>query len=647
MIKQLDKLKCNYHIIILQRILIAYLLFTLTRVAFFVFNYSLFKELSIIDLFLILFYGLRFDTVAIFLGNSLFILLSIIPFRFRIYLWYQNILKYFFIVINSVLIAANCIDIIYYKFTQKRTTYDFFGFVSDDKDTISLIPRFLLDFWYILLLWSLLIFLMIFLYNKTRVGHNCFEQKKDKKYYFIQIALTFLYILIAIIGMRGGTQYKPISIINAADYSEIQYVPLVLNTPFTIFKTYNKQSIIEAHYYKDLVKAEKIFNPIHLGKTAGLDESKKKNVVLIIFEGLSKEHIGCLNKNLENGNYRGFTPFLDSIIKKSLVFENAFANGKKSIEGIPAIISGIPTLMNTPYISSMFAGNKINSIPSLLKEKGYTTSFYHGGKNGTMHFDSYCKLAGIDNYYGKSEYNNDADFDGNWGIWDEEFLQYSAQNINKGKQPFFASIFTLSSHHPYSVPEKYKGKFPKGKLKIQESIAYADFALKRFFLTASKMAWYNNSLFVITADHTSESFNEKYLTRVGMYQIPIIFFEPKSNLKGSNHTICQQTDIMPTILNYLNYDKKFIAYGQDILDSNANHINFSFLNDTYQLIEGDYSLIFDGNNSISLYNWKSDPLLKKNVLKEKIDITERMERLIKAIIQSYNERLLKNKLTIN
>src|SRR5690606_14279042 len=139
----------------------------------------------------------------------------------------------------------------------------------------------------------------------------------------------------------------------------------------------------------------------------------------------------------------------------------------------------------------------------LLGEKGYETAFFHGAPNGSMGFSAYMQLAGIKNYYGKNEYNNDDDFDGIWGIWDEPFMQFMAKKLDTFKQPFFSSFFSLSSHHPFKVPEHYAGKFPKGQLPLHEPIGYVDNALRQFFNTASKSEWYKNTLFVIVADHAS------------------------------------------------------------------------------------------------------------------------------------------------
>ena len=109
---------------------------------------------------------------------------------------------------------------------------------------------------------------------------------------------------------------------------------------------------------------------------------KHKNVVIIILESFSKEYVGYYN------NGKGYTPFLDSLINYSLVMERAYANGIKSIEALPSIVSSIPTLMNNPFITSIYATNKYYSLPLLLKREGYSTSFFHGGNRGTMGFYS-------------------------------------------------------------------------------------------------------------------------------------------------------------------------------------------------------------------------------------------------------------------
>ena len=302
--------------------------------------------------------------------------------------------------------------------------------------------------------------------------------------------------------------------------------------------------------------------------------------------------------------------------------------------------------MNNSLITSSYAINEVYGLPKILKDNGYQTSFFHGAFNGSQNFDQYCKVAGFDAYYGKNEYEGPEAFDGRWGIFDEEFLQYFSGKMTQFKQPFFTTLFTISSHNPYIIPEKHKGKFPKGSTKIQETIAYSDFALKRFFETASKQDWYKNTLFVVVADHTSaEPTEDKYKTNVGKFRIPILFFDPSNpEMVGKNMKNLQQIDVMPSVLDYLNIDTKMISYGKSY-QSEKDFVVY-YLDNIYHYISGDFYLAFDGKKSLGLYNFKKDELLKTNLIKTDKNKANEMESFIKAYIQSFNERLIGNKLTI-
>ena len=315
------------------------------------------------------------------------------------------------------------------------------------------------------------------------------------------------------------------------------------------------------------------------------------------------------------------------------------------MEGIPAVLASVPTLMDDAFIISPYGSNQINSLASLLKEKGYVTSFYHGGINGTMGFDAFSKVAGFDNYCGMHEYPDNKDYDGTWGIWDEEYLKYYANRLNESQQPFFSTVFTLSSHHPYRVPEKYKNVFKEGELSIYKSVEYADHSLKMFFEKVSKMPWYNNTLFVLTADHTGDSRDAFYSNKTGMYCIPVIYYTPDGSLKGKNENVTQQTDIMPTILDYLNFDHNFFSFGQSAFDSTSAGYAVNYNSGIYQLIWRDYILQFDGTSSIGLYNYKTDILMKQNLVNENPKLTLQLTNQLKAMIQTYNQALIKNQMT--
>lgn len=653
------KFKDNITYKLFLRLLIILLLFTICRFLFYIFNTKYFSNISPGEFLSIFFGGTRFDTSAILILNLPFIFLLSIPFRFRENRIYRIICKTIFIVINSLALLTNCIDFIYFKFIFKRSTADFFSLFSMGDDMSNTLPKMIKDFWYVAVIWILMIVLMVYLYNRT-TKVSPFLKVKPLKYYFINSLIFIAVIFETIIGIRGGFQLKPISIITASRYCNANNVPLVLNSPFTIIKTLKQNPLEKVKYFKDENELIKLYNPVknvkNVSHLPNVKHLEKLNIVIIILESFSKEHIGELNIQHSTFNIQhSLTPFLDSLIRESLVFPNAFSNGRKSIEGIPAVLASMPSLMNSPYISSAYAGNKIASIATLLKEEGYSTAFYHGGTNGTMGFDNFSKIAGFDKYYGRTEYHNDKDFDGSWGISDEPFLQYFARSMDNTKQPFLTALFTLSSHHPYIVPAKHKGRFNRGN-PLQRTISYSDYALKEFFKTCSKMSWFDNTLFVITADHTSEVINEALNNRLGAYEIPVIFYQHDSRLKGMNPNITQHIDIMPSILDYIGYTKPYFAFGNSIFqDSNItqntkykiHRFAINYLSDSYEIIDDNYVLQFDGKKYLGLYQRTKDSCLKHNILNASADSPNDLKLLLEAIIQTYNQRMIENKLTVN
>jgi phosphoglycerol transferase MdoB-like AlkP superfamily enzyme len=263
-----------------------------------------------------------------------------------------------------------------------------------------------------------------------------------------------------------------------------------------------------------------------------------------------------------------------------------------------------------------------------------------------MGFDAFAKMAGFDAYYGKNEYNNNADFDGIWGIWDEPFFQFYANTISTFKEPFGTALFSVSSHHPFKVPEKYEGVFPKGTLPIHQCVGYTDMALRRFFETASKTEWYKNTLFIITADHSVPSHFPEYKTNINGFAIPLVFYAPGLQLKGVNKRLAQQIDILPTLMHLIGYSKGFVAFGNDLMKPDSQSFVLNYSNESYQFMKGDSVYYFDGERIQAFYDYKTDPFLSHN-LKKNGNPDEAAVRTMKAFIQQYINRMVRNELTVN
>lgn len=633
-------------VLLIFRLFVVYILYFLCRILFVFINLSSFPGLGFSEFMGFLFYGLRFDTSAIIYTNILIILMHIIPFKFRYNHYYQVVSKWLFYVVNSLAIIINMSDSIYYKFTLKRTTFSVFSEFSNE-NPLSFI-RFIWDYWYVSLLIIALIYLMVFAYNAVKVSSP--PKMIWYKYYSFSLITMAIVVILCIGGMRGGFAHstRPITLSNASAYiTRPEYRAIVLNTPFAIIRTIGKDVLEDKKYFsqselKEIFTAEKQLDSVN---TYNYGKLKGRNVVLIIWESFSKEWVGALNKNIEN--YSGYTPFIDSLINHSYVFSNSYANGRKSIDAIPSVIASIPSA-KTPFVLSNYSGNRINSLASTLSDLGYNTSFFHGAANGSMGFDAFVKQADFDNYYGRSEYNDDSEFDGLWGIWDEPFLSFMNKKINNFKEPFLSVVFTLSSHHPFKIPKKYEGKFPKGNIPIHQCIGYTDNSLREFFKNASKEDWFNNTLFVIVADHSVQGYLPEYNNAVGAFSVPIIFYAPNSNLLGFNDSIAaQQIDIMPTVLGLLGYNKKIISFGDNLFSLHNNHYSFTYFDGVYQIIWKNFLLQYSQDMVSGIYDISNDANLKENLLGKYPEIQNRMERKIKGFIQEYNHRLINNKLTID
>ena len=624
------RLKGNIYWTLIKQLVLVMAFYTICRIAFYLFNTDFFPGMDFSRMVPILLGGLRFDLSAVLYINSLFIFLSIIPFAFRFGEIYQRILKYLFIVTNGIGLLANVGDFIYYQFTLRRTTITVFSQFKNETNLGKLFFAYIFDYWYVSIFWILLMVLFVRLFSEMKVSG---PQIKNKWVFHLGgLGIMALIVYLFIGGVRGGFRHstRPITLSNAAKYATVpKDINIVLNTPFALMRTAKTTTIEKVNYFDSEEALSKVYTPVHVPVDSAVFTSE--NVVVIILESFSKEFVGAYNKDMGIANYKGYTPFVDSLISKSRAFRYSLASGRKSIDAMPSVICSVPSV-EVPYVLSHYSGNKVNSLAGLLKDKGYYTSFFHGAPNGSMGFQAFAKLCEFDDYYGMTEYGNDDDFDGIWGIWDEPFAQFFAQKLNTFEQPFYSTLFTVTSHPPHILPEAYEDKFKGGPLPIHRTIEYTDYSLKRFFETASKMPWYDNTLFVITADHPTAAIHyQEYNSAWGYFSIPIFFYKPGADWSEFSEDIIHQVDIMPTVLSYLKYDKPYVAFGRNAFGLDSEPFAFNYANNVYQAFIGDYLLQFDGKQSVALYDFKNDKALKTNLLSEKPNIASKYGAKIESI----------------
>ena len=688
-------------------IILVFIVYSVARVEYLLENWSYFSQ-SVTDgrIWGLLRAGMVFDTPGIFYTNAVYVLLMLFPIHLKERTGWYRFCKWLFIVINSLMLIITLADSVYFSYTLKRTSWSVFGEFGNETNFGKIVWVEMLHHWYLVILSIVLIWGMWRLYVSPAM-----EMKRQSliRYYILSVLSLAVAGVTVVAGIRGGLlnhwynyiaafplayicwrllttgrgsrarnitgiicgvaavalvatapiggwrhrDIRPIAISNANAYTSRPIeTALVLNTPFSMIRSIGNVPFHDPHYFDNKAQLDKIFNPIHTAANPDSLRHPGKNLCVIIIESFGREYIGAMNQDILGDTGKGFTPFTDSLLNHCAWWRYSYDNGQKSIDGMPSILASIPKFVR-PFIVTPQAVNKLKGLPALLGEKGYSSAFFHGARTGSMGFDGFARSIGFEKYYGREEFEKDSrfgghdDFDGYWAIWDEPFMKWYALKMTEMKQPFMTAIFTASNHHPFRVPEKYEGKFPKGTMEIHQTVGYTDNALREFFAIAKTQPWYDNTVFVITNDHTNMRGFDEYRSDIGSFYGPILIFDPSGEIPaGEREAIAQQIDILPTMVNYLGYDKPYVAYGIDLFTTPAEETwAVNNINDIYQYVKYGYVLQFDGTRSTGLYSI-DDHLMKDNLL-GKVAVQQKMETELKAILQSYMDRMLNDKLTIS
>ena len=634
--------------VIACNLLLAYAVYFLARIIYLTINYSYFyQDLTLVHLFELLGAGLVFDTSAILVTNIPYIVLMLLPWHGKERPAYQQFCRWVFVIVNSLALAINLIDACYFRFTMRRTTTTVFSEFANEQNLGSIFFTETLNHLYLVFLFAFVAWGLYRLARYSTLRHDSLRWW----HYDVAMLLSLAFVApFVVAGIRGGfaTAVRPITISNANQYVNRPIeAALVLNTPFSLYRTIGKDVFSVPDYFASEQELEAYYSPVHR-PASGIME--KKNVVVLIVESFGREYIGALNPCLDDSQYKGYTPCIDSLIARSITFSHTYCNGRKSIDGMPSILSSIPMFIE-PFFLTPASMNHVSGLASILGGEGYQTAFFHGAQRGSMGFQAFARSTGFKDYYGREDFSSDKrfggeqEFDGTWAIWDEPFLQYYCAKMSEMKEPFMTAVFTASSHHPYVVPEKYRERFPEEGIEIHKCIRYTDMALGEFFRSASRQPWFKNTIFVLTSDHTNLSDHDYYQTDLGGFCSPIIIYEPGiTDLQPAvQDKIAQQIDILPTVLGMLHYPKPYFAFGIDVLNTPAEDTwAVNYLNGIYQYVKHGHVLQFDGQRTRAVYAL-TDSLMKHNLVGSCPD-QESMELERKAIIQQYMARMTQDRL---
>lgn len=637
----MKKIFQNDIFVLIFRLLILYLILFITQVVFYIYNQSNVGNIQLSALPMMLRGALKFNTISILYLNTVFIVLSLIPFKFREKKWYQQMLFWIYTITNSIgIVILNLADTVYYRYAFKRITSEELHFFKENDNTGGILFKSLCENWYLILIAIALIALMVFLYKK--ISYNGSIISKKSIYYSLHSLFLIVSVFLYICGVKSSFDLKarPVALSNAAFYTQsAPQTSVILSNPFCTIRTLRVRSFQVMEFF-DEQKANELFTPYHYPTGDFKHQIGKKNIVLFVLESFNREHSKYMMPHLNKGN--GYTPFLDSLMQEGFVFTNTFSNGRKSIEALPSVLISIPSY-RFPFPILPEAVGEMNALPSILADNGYSTHFFCGATENQMGYEAVSKMAGIKHFYNRSDFEKKypgKDRANIWGIWDMDFLQYFAQELNQIDTPFFASVYTLTSHHPFVLPEEYQGKMPEGVNPLQPCVAYTDLSIRKFFETASSEPWFDNTLFIFVADHAG-GYNAYAESQTAKGSTAIIYFlyTPDHSLQGSSHEVVQQIDIMPTVLGLIGYNKPYFAFGRDVFnEAERKAVATNCVNDIYQCISDSISLYFDGKNTIYAYT-ATDTLQEHNILDLNKAEQKNLNDYFKAILQSYTTHI--------
>jgi hypothetical protein len=605
---------------------IALALFSAARLLFWWANQARLPPLSTPEIARAFAGGVRFDVSALLWLNSAFLLSHHVPHPWRDRPWFRTAQKRLFLIVNGAALALELADVAYYPYALRRSGP---GDLAMAATVTSLWPLLAAEFWWVPVAAALLVYAASRLYDVAARGASVRPALP------IQLMVVAISVYLVVLGTRGGTQLRPLSPNAAAHYvGDPRLVPLVANTTLGWIYAVGHHRVSDPGYLGE--PEREALAPLRRNPGAG--GPRGRNAVVIVMESLGRADVGA------PAGGESLTPCFDALAREGMTFTHTFANALRSAEAVSAIAAGLPALMPDAWIFSAYQSNLVDAPARLLGARGFDTLFFHGGNPGTLGFDRFAASVGFRRYLDRRDFADDRHYDGAWGIYDGPFFEWTAGRLIDVRPPFFALLFSVSSHHPYRVEPAFEAAHPDLPPRAR-AVRYADAALGRFFARVREAPWYRETLFVITGDHTAR--RERERDRVSVFEVPILLVAGDGSLRGEVPGILQQVDIAPTLLDWLGHPEPYFAFGRSAFDAGAPRDAFMLLDGIYQLLDGERVLLHDGERSIGMYDPRGDPGMRRDLRAGEPARSSRLERRLEAVIQTHHRAMLANTLSID
>lgn len=541
--------------------------------------------------------------------------------------WVQRLSLFWFTIGFILVCVLNLADLGYYPITKKRMGAELLDILPE---VPALMKAYLKDYWYLFIL-LICFFAFTFWWIRKQLKNYTETNYKFKLKALNVFVILFLFFSI----MRGGYGKRPFMPFDIPSMVDPRLQWLASNTPFQFLHTLENENLPVENYFEESVAEKKIQFEKH--NVSG--SWNKKNILFIILESFSSERIGLFNPAVKS-----YTPFLDSLFLKSRTYTYGMANGRMTIDALPSVLSGMPSFMEKNYCYSNYNNNTVHGIGKLLEQEGYQTAFYYGGLKSTFGFENFINLNFSNNYVAQEDFDQPYENSG-WGVDDHLYLPFVAEKLNNLKQPFCASLLTLSLHHPFPIPEPYKTKLDSIKDPVKKSMKYTDMSLQLFFNQISKTDWYKNAIIAVCADHTSSGFGNFENNVLNEFCIPISFHAVGDSVFNvPQEKSISQIDMYPTVLDYLGYNKSFVSLGNSGLLHQTHTVQY-LGNGVFTIFKYPFALEYD-NSTKKVNRFMKYERDRTLVNVEPNDSTRQefntLTEQIKSYIQVFSYRINKN-----
>ena len=428
----------------------------------------------------------------------------------------------------------------------------------------------------LLLAFFILILAAIFLFKKSK---RWFSLGEEVPYKFKLLLFPIIGFLLFWGARSSLTSVRPINASNAI-FSKDQFTnSLALSSLYTVsFAIYSlkneedsskmygkmdeKEAIDRTRKYMSAAVSDFTNEEIPLlhEQKSTHKTNKPYNLVIFLQESLGAEYVGCLNG-------LPLTPNIDKLSKEGMLFTNLYCTGTRSVRGIEAVVTGFLPTPSRSVVKLGKAQNGFFTLADVLGRKGYETSFIYGGLSNFDNMASFFNGNGFKKIIDENDFKKDEyAFKGVWGVSDEDLVT-KANDLYKsyGDTPFFSLMFSSSNHTPFEFPDGRIELYDKEKNTVNNAIKYADYAIGKFFEMAKKEAYYDNTVFVVIADHNTRTYGQN-LIPVHKFHIPAFIIAPGIEGGVNYEKLCSQIDIPPTLLDLTGLDVQTPMPGRNLFD---------------------------------------------------------------------------------